>query len=271
MRTQSVMALLVVAFTAAPALADIPPPSTYVETCTIAKQQTTGSECLQCSAYFGDVDRCSKLLNPYCYAKVCKAWGASSWSEVLCRSAGANAPVVPTDIIAILSSATTPAPSTSAVDAGIPKTCLLVPPVTDTKTATATQSATETKSATDSKTDSQTDSKSATQTATSTQSATDVKTATATQSPSNTQTATSTQSASTTQASTDTQSTTSSQTATTVSATSTQTTTGPASKPSQDSSGCSVTTGKVAFRALGPLTVILAGLALVALRRRSRR
>jgi hypothetical protein len=38
-----------------------------------------------------------------------------------------------------------------------------------------------------------------------------------------------------------------------------------------DSSGCSVTTGKSAVRALGPLTVILAGLALLVLRRRSRR
>jgi len=244
MRTTSMMALVMVALGAGPALADIPPPATYVETCTLAKQQTATSECLECSAYYGNMTRCSTMLAAYCYTKVCKTYGASAWTEVLCRTKADNAPVVPSDVIAILSSATT-APPVGSDGGVVPSTCApYTPPSTDTKTTTTTQSSTETKSATDSKTNTETSSK--------------TETVTATQTVSATQSATSTQS--------------NTQSATVATSTGTQTSTGTSpSKPSDDSSGCSVTTGKSAMRALGPLSVILAGLALLVLRRRSRR
>jgi hypothetical protein len=322
------MALLVVSLGAAPALADLPPPSTYVETCTIAQQQTATSECLTCSAYYGDSKRCSKLLNTYCYRSLCQTWGGSSWSEVLCRTKASNAPVVPSDVIAMLTSATTPAPS---ADGGtIPASCApYVPPTgtatttgtstptvtktgtttqssTDSKTSTTTQSATETKSSTTTQsatetkssttTQSATDSKTSTGTQAPTGTATDVKTSTGTLSPTETKTATDSKTATSsptdTKSATDsksntatvaptatvtvtqtvvaTQSTTSTQSATAATSTATQTSTSP-SKPSDDSSGCNVTTGKSAVRTLGPLSVILAGLALLVLGRRRRR
>lgn len=212
MRTTSMMTSVLIALAAAPALADMPPPSTYVETCTIAKQQTATSECLQCSAYYGDTTRCANLLGPYCYQSLCKTWGASSWSEVLCRTKGANAPVVSSDVIAILGSAMTAAPG-GADGGALPASC--APYLLATSTATATETAVVTQTATS--------------TLSNTQNATLV----------NTSTGTSTGSS--------------------------------ASKPSDDSSGCSVTAGKSAVRALGPLSVVLAGLALLVLRRRSRR
>jgi len=250
MRTTSVMTLAVVALGAAPALADIPPPSTYVETCTIAQKLTATSECLECSAYYGDTTRCSKLLNTYCYQSLCKTWGASAWSEVLCRTKAANAPVVPSDVIAILSSSTKPAPS---ADGGtIPASCAPYTPPTGTATTTVTATATK--------------SETATQTPTETKTATDTKSSTATAS--STATVTVTQTAVITQSATSTQSNT--QSSTVATSTGTQTSTSP-NKPSDDSSGCSVTTGKSAVRALGPLSVLLAGLALLALGRRRRR
>ena len=85
-------------------------------------------------------------------------------------------------------------------------------------------------------------------------------TATGTQTTSNTQTATNTQTTSNTQTTT---------TPATTSASSTATTTTPPEKHS--SSSCSVTLEKSAFRALGPGTLFLAVLALIALRRRTRR
>jgi hypothetical protein len=245
MRTTSIITSVLVALAAAPAWADLPPPSTYVEACTIAKQQTATSECLQCSAYYGSMNRCATLLGPYCYQSLCKTWGASSWSEVLCRTKGANAPVVPSDVIAILGSATTAAPD--GVDGGtIPASCApyLLSTATETKSGTATQSSTESKTSTSSATTSYTDTSI-------------IATATATETAVVTQSATSTQS--------------NTQNATLVH-TSTDTSTGSsASKAPDDSSGCSVTAGKSAVRALGPLSVLLAGLALLVLKRRSRR
>jgi MYXO-CTERM domain-containing protein len=284
MRTTSILTLLTVALGAAPALADIPPPSTYVETCTIAQQQTATSECLTCSAYYGDSTRCSKLLNTYCYHSLCKTWGASAWSEVLCRTKTANAPVVPSDVIAILSSSMTPAPS---ADGGtIPASCAPYTAPTGTATATVTstptitKSGTTTQSTTDSKTSTATQSSTETKSSTTTASATDSKTSTGTQIPtetksatdskSNTATASPTATATVTQTVVVTQSGTSTQSATAATSTGTQTSTSP-NKSTDDSSGCSVTTGKSAVRALGPLSVVLAGLALLVLRRRRRR
>ena len=145
MRTQAVMALAVVALVAVPAVADIPPPATYVETCTVSKQQKAGAECATCAAYHGDAARCTRLLSPYCYTKICKTWGASGWSEVLCRTASPDAPVVPSEIVNILGDAMTAGPASLTADGGMPSTCAPYPPPPDTKSATSTQTTSSTK------------------------------------------------------------------------------------------------------------------------------
>jgi len=129
MRTQFSMALVLVAVSATPAWADVPPPDGYVETCTSAKQQTESSECLECRGWVSQSQRCTNLLVPYCYTKICNSYGASAWTEVFCRTQDVNAPVVPSDILSILTST-----STVPVDSGIaiaPSTCApYTPPTT---------------------------------------------------------------------------------------------------------------------------------------------
>ena len=129
MRRLSFVTGLVVAATVAPsALADVPPPAGYVEKCTVAKQQTATSECLECASMHGQTSRCASLLAPYCYVYVCQTWGASAWTEVLCRAKDPNAPAVPADVRSQLTSP----PSAPLVDGGvatIASTCAAYVPV----------------------------------------------------------------------------------------------------------------------------------------------
>lgn len=209
-------ALLAILFAASalPARADVPPPPDYVENCTVAKQQTATTECLECRAYHGASSRCQTMLAPYCFTKICKTYGASVWSDVLCRTKDAAAPAVPEEITAALPLATAPLPAVP--DAG---TCLPYAPATDTSTGTVTNTATTIDTAT----------------LTSTATATDPVAPTS----------------STTNTATD--------------------TTTPPPEKKRDDSGCNVSARSSAIRALGPLTIVLAGLLLVALRRRGRR
>ena len=182
MRAHAFMTLVLGAVSAVPAIADVPPPEGYVETCTIAKRQTATSECLACASWVSQINRCTNLLVPYCYTKVCKTYGASAWTEVFCRTKDPNAPVVPSDTITILTSpGGAPLDSPDSGVAVAPATCAPYTPSTDTSATTST------------------------------------------------------------------------------------------STTKNKSSACSVTSERSAGRALGPLTLILASLALVALRRRSRR
>jgi hypothetical protein len=215
-------AMLAVLFAASalPARADVPPPPDYVENCTVAKQQTATTECLECRAYYGASSRCQTMLAPYCFTKICKTYGASVWSDILCRTKGATAPVVPAEITGALSLATTPVPDLP--DAG---TCLPYASATDTSTVTITN----------------------TQTATTT--------ATEPIAPTLTSTATDTATVAPTSSATN---------------TATDTTTPPPEKK-RDDSGCNVSARSSAIRALGPLTIVLAGLLLVARSRRGRR
>ena len=139
MKTSTIPASLAVisAFCALSALADVPPPEGYVETCTVARQETATSECLACSAYYGATTRCQTTLEPYCYSKVCKSNGASVWTEVLCRTKSASAPVVPQEITSVLPFATEPMPSVSS-----PGTCPPKATATGTGTGTGTSTAT---------------------------------------------------------------------------------------------------------------------------------
>ncbi len=78
---------------AAPALADLPAPPGYEETCTVARQQKQkqGTECFACAGGHTNPDRCAKLLASTGLAQECKSRGASAWTEVWCRASGGPA------------------------------------------------------------------------------------------------------------------------------------------------------------------------------------
>ncbi len=72
------------------AWADVPPPSDYVEECTVAKKQVSGMACVACQndyrSFATDAgDPCQTQYAGQGYAKLCKSWGASVWTEVWCR------------------------------------------------------------------------------------------------------------------------------------------------------------------------------------------
>lgn len=73
------------AFGVGPAMADLPPPSGYLEKCTIENQRRPEEECQVCGAYFGERDRCEKELGTKGYEYRCKTYGASVWREIWCR------------------------------------------------------------------------------------------------------------------------------------------------------------------------------------------
>jgi hypothetical protein len=113
------------------ARADVPPPDGYVETCTIAKRQTATSECLFCEAERSTADRCEPLLAPYCYVKVCQAWGGSGYPELWCRTKGAEVAPVPSETLNALNPTVWPlpySPDGGAVTA--PSSCLPYSPPT---------------------------------------------------------------------------------------------------------------------------------------------
>jgi hypothetical protein len=110
---------------ARPAWADLPPPDGYVETCTIANQQTAVSECVFCKAYYAERNRCGGLLVPYCFSWVCNTWGASVWTELWCRTKGVGVPLVPAETLNALNPSSVtlqPAPDGGPVTA--PSSCL---------------------------------------------------------------------------------------------------------------------------------------------------
>jgi hypothetical protein len=124
MRTHSWLVLAFLTAGATHAWADVPPPSDYVEQCTLAKKQTTTSECLECRAWMSHINRCANTLSSYCYTKVCQSYGASAWTEVLCRAKDPGAPVVPSATLSVLvaPSADEPYSADGGVD-GVPGTC----------------------------------------------------------------------------------------------------------------------------------------------------
>jgi hypothetical protein len=93
MRTLLPTAALALAalLSAAPAIADIPPPPGYVEQCTPARQQTPGRECVGCGSYHGSPGKCSSLLASSGFTRECQSRGASVWTEVWCRPTGGPA------------------------------------------------------------------------------------------------------------------------------------------------------------------------------------
>lgn len=85
MRPSSLVLVLALIAVPSVALADIPPPDDYVETCTLEKQQVPGLECKSCSAWHGEQDACDKTLGVEGYRRMCKSYGASAWSEIWCK------------------------------------------------------------------------------------------------------------------------------------------------------------------------------------------
>lgn len=84
------MILLLASF----ALADIPPPDDYVETCTVA--QACEGEGVACGdAYFGDRGACARQYAEQGYTRACKTRGASTWTEVWCLTGEPEPIVVP--------------------------------------------------------------------------------------------------------------------------------------------------------------------------------
>lgn len=63
--------------------ADVAPPETYVETCTIAIQCGPDIEGQSCSAMYDDRSAC-EALEAQGWFKMCSTWGASAWDEVFC-------------------------------------------------------------------------------------------------------------------------------------------------------------------------------------------
>ena len=92
---RAALAALALTALASPALADIPPPPGYVEQCTVDKQREAGEECVSCSTYHGEPDKCEKAYGEAGYTRRCRTRGASVWSEVWCRKIGTGKPVGP--------------------------------------------------------------------------------------------------------------------------------------------------------------------------------
>ena len=69
------------------ARADMPPPDDYVEKCTVALKEQTGTTCEACqNSYesFQGNDPCKTKYTGTNFTHVCKSWGASAWTEVWC-------------------------------------------------------------------------------------------------------------------------------------------------------------------------------------------
>jgi hypothetical protein len=86
---------------AKPVLADIPPPTGYVETCTGKEYVAAGAECLACAGG-RTTNRCRLLLAPYCYSNVCHTYGGTFFTEIWCRAQDPSAPAAPAEIMAQL-------------------------------------------------------------------------------------------------------------------------------------------------------------------------
>ena len=82
-RWSLLIALLALTLPAA-ALADVPPPDDYVESCASTYYVKPGVLCQECSAWHGEPDACEPLTGRG-FAQQCRTWGASSWNEVWCK------------------------------------------------------------------------------------------------------------------------------------------------------------------------------------------
>lgn len=84
---RKLLVLLVASLASVPAaLADVPPPEGYVETCTVEKACAKGEEATACRTFFKEPQKCKNELAKDGWARKCKTRGASAWTEVWCRT-----------------------------------------------------------------------------------------------------------------------------------------------------------------------------------------
>lgn len=103
------------------AVADIPPPRGYVETCTVERQCGTAESGTTCDGWHGGREAC-EALEAKGWTRKCQTAGASTWTEVFCAPEGvasAEAPAGP------------PAPTPTLTQTEEPPTA---PPETPTST-----------------------------------------------------------------------------------------------------------------------------------------
>jgi hypothetical protein len=84
MRWFPIVAAAVALLLATPALADVPQPADYVESCDPSYYVKPGLECTSCGAWHGDPEAC-KGLEAEGWQSQCRSAGASTWNEVWCR------------------------------------------------------------------------------------------------------------------------------------------------------------------------------------------
>ena len=77
------------------ARADLAPEPGYVETCTLANHAKADNECVECSTYHGEYDKCVKQFEPKGYTQACRTSGASVWSEIWCKAKPGAAATTP--------------------------------------------------------------------------------------------------------------------------------------------------------------------------------
>ena len=65
--------------------ADVPPPEGYKESCTVSIQSENGDECISCDADF-ETNDCQLSYGAQGYSKKCQSLGASTWTEVWCKT-----------------------------------------------------------------------------------------------------------------------------------------------------------------------------------------
>lgn len=78
------VALLLSFGAAGAAVADVPPPDCYVETCTLDALTANGGNCEACEAGPAVEDGCAEQMNKG-FERQCAAWGASAYTEVWCE------------------------------------------------------------------------------------------------------------------------------------------------------------------------------------------
>src|SRR5262245_61498976 len=67
-------------------LGDIAPPVGFVENCTVEKQKKSGEECVSCTTFFAEADKCVREHGSRGFEFRCKTRGGSKWAEVWCKS-----------------------------------------------------------------------------------------------------------------------------------------------------------------------------------------
>lgn len=70
------------------ALADVPPPSGYVERCTLEAASADGQECVQRSGWHGEKGLPGRWLAEYGFCQRCQTYGASVHGDIYCRPKG---------------------------------------------------------------------------------------------------------------------------------------------------------------------------------------